>query len=141
MQFVTHSEDETIAVGRELAALLPERAIVSLAGDLGAGKTTLVKGIAAARAGVDPDDVSSPTFTLVHEYGASPRLVYHIDLYRLETARELATLGLEELDEKPALILIEWANRFNRLPLDLTHHIEIHHAAGGQRTITLSPCA
>lgn len=138
MQFVTHSEEETIAVGRELAALLPESAVVSLAGDLGAGKTTLVKGIAAARAGVDPDEVSSPTFTLVHEYGASPRLVYHIDLYRLETARELATLGLEELDERPALILIEWANRFTRLPLEITHRIEIRHGVNGVRTITLT---
>lgn len=137
MQFVTHSEEETIAAGRELASVLPERAVVSLIGDLGAGKTTLAKGMAEARAGVDPDDVSSPTFTLVHEYGQSPGLVYHIDLYRLESARELATLGLEELDEKPALILIEWANRFTRLPLDLTHAIEIRHGAGGERTIVL----
>lgn len=138
MQFVTHSEEETIAAGRALAGLLPDRAIVSLIGDLGAGKTTMVKGIANARAGVEPDEVSSPTFTLVHEYGSSPRLVYHIDLYRLESARELATLGLEELDEKPALILIEWANRFTRLPLDLTHTIEILHGPDGQRTIRLS---
>jgi tRNA threonylcarbamoyladenosine biosynthesis protein TsaE len=136
MHFDTQTEEETIAAGRAIARALPPRAVVSLHGDLGAGKTTLVKGIAQERAGVDPDEVSSPTFTLIHEYG-HPVRVFHIDLYRLEQARELATLGLEELEEREALILIEWARRFPQLPLALTHEIRITHAGPTARHIHL----
>ena len=90
---ITHSEEETIELGRNLH--LPAQGTVLLIGNLGAGKTTLVKGIAEAR-GLDPNEVSSPTFTLIQEYGDPVRL-YHIDLYRLDTEDEVATLGLEEL--------------------------------------------
>jgi len=87
--------------------------VVLLIGNLGAGKTTLAKGIASGLGAAAPDEVSSPTFTLIHEYGGG--LVYHVDLYRLEEERELATLGLEELFDRDAMVLIEWGERFPRL--------------------------
>jgi tRNA threonylcarbamoyladenosine biosynthesis protein TsaE len=109
----TATEAETIALGRQLAGKLPGSGVVLLIGNLGAGKTTLVKGIAQGRGAADPDDVSSPTFTLIHEYGGGR--VYHIDLYRLDEPRQVATLGLEELFDKDALVLIEWGERFPQL--------------------------
>jgi tRNA threonylcarbamoyladenosine biosynthesis protein TsaE len=114
MQFEARTEEAMVEVGRALARLLPSRAAVILTGDLGAGKTTLVKGIASERTGVAIDEVSSPTFTLIHEYGA-PVSVYHIDLYRLESDREVLGLGLEELFDRDALVLIEWGERFAHL--------------------------
>ncbi len=108
----TTSEEDTIALGERLAGELPPRGVVLLIGNLGAGKTTLAKGIAHGRGAAEPDEVSSPTFTLIHEYGAA---VYHIDLYRLEEAREVATLGLDDLFDRDALILIEWGERFPAL--------------------------
>jgi tRNA threonylcarbamoyladenosine biosynthesis protein TsaE len=108
----TQSEEETIALGEKLGAELPSTAVVLLIGQLGAGKTTLAKGIVQGLGAAKPDDVSSPTFTLIHEY--SPR-VYHIDLYRLDTAAQVATLGLEEIFDRPAVVLIEWGERFPEL--------------------------
>lgn len=103
-----------IATGRALARALPAQAVVILTGDLGAGKTTLVKGIASERAAIGVDEVSSPTFALIHEYGEPP-CVYHIDLYRLETDAEVLGLGLDELFDREALVLIEWGERFAHL--------------------------
>ena len=121
--FVTHSEDETIQLGARLSELLPSSALVLLVGNLGAGKTTLTKGIAQARGAASTDEVSSPTFTFIHEYG-EPAIVYHIDLYRLDESREVASLGIEELLSRDALVLIEWGERFPQLwPED---HYEIH---------------
>lgn len=131
----TASEEETIALGERLAAILPPGATVLLIGNLGAGKTTLAKGIAKGLSAAEPEQVSSPTFTLIHEYG-SPPAVYHVDLYRLETAREVASLGLDELFDSPAIVLIEWGERFPALmPPD---HIEIRlrALAGDLREIT-----
>ena len=108
----TASDAETVALGARLAPDLP-RGVVLLIGNLGAGKTTLAKGIASGLGAAAPDEVSSPTFTLIHEYGGG--LVYHVDLYRLEEERELATLGLEELFDRDAMVLIEWGERFPRL--------------------------
>jgi tRNA threonylcarbamoyladenosine biosynthesis protein TsaE len=108
----TESEDETIALGQKLAAELPPAAVVLLIGQLGAGKTTLAKGIVKGLGAARPEDVSSPTFTLIHEYSAS---VYHIDLYRLDTAAQVATLGLDEIFDRPAVVLIEWGERFPEL--------------------------
>jgi tRNA threonylcarbamoyladenosine biosynthesis protein TsaE len=105
----TASEEETIALGERLAGALPRRGVVLLIGNLGAGKTTLAKGIAYGRGAAKHEEVSSPTFTLIHEYGAG---VYHIDLYRLDEPREVATLGLDELFDRDALVLIEWGERF-----------------------------
>ena len=110
----TGSEEETIALGERLAHQLPQRGVVLLIGNLGAGKTTLVKGIATGLKAAVPDEVSSPTFTLIHEYG-DPVRVYHIDLYRLDTVEEVATLGLEELFERDAVVLVEWGEKFPEL--------------------------
>jgi len=108
----TETEEETIALGEKLAAELPARGVVLLIGQLGAGKTTLAKGIVKGLGAARPEDVSSPTFTLVHEYGPS---VYHIDLYRLDTAAQVATLGLDEIFDRRAVVLIEWGERFPEL--------------------------
>ncbi len=137
MTFVTRSEDETVELGRELArTILPERGLVLLAGNLGAGKTTLVKGIAEARGAAPRDEVSSPTFTLIHEYGDPPR-VYHIDLYRLDEARQVAALGLDEIIDRDALVVIEWGERFPELwPADRTE-IRIERTGEDQRTFEI----
>lgn len=111
--FVTRSEEETIALGRAIA---PELAgAVLLIGNLGAGKTTLAKGIVEGRGAGSADEVSSPTFTLIHQYGNSPEPVFHADLYRLDVAREVETLGLDDLFGGGALVLLEWAERFPAL--------------------------
>ena len=110
----TASEEETISLGERLAGALPRRGVVLLIGNLGAGKTTLAKGIVRGRGAAEHDDVSSPTFTLIHEYGPEGN-VYHIDLYRLDEARQVATLGLEEIFDRDALVLIEWGERFPQL--------------------------
>jgi tRNA threonylcarbamoyladenosine biosynthesis protein TsaE len=133
--YQTHSEEETVALGERLAAELPARCLVLLIGNLGAGKTTLAKGIVKGLGAAQPEEVSSPTFTLIHEYG--PR-VYHIDLYRIDHARELATLGLEELLEREAVILVEWGERFPELLAN--PHIEIRLRPSGEngRTIEIT---
>ena len=110
----TLSEEETIAVGEEIARNLPRHEVVLLIGERGAGKTTLAKGIAKGLGAAAPEDVSSPTFTLIHEYGNPPR-VYHIDLYRIDDERGLETLGLDELLERDAVVLVEWGERFAHL--------------------------
>jgi tRNA threonylcarbamoyladenosine biosynthesis protein TsaE len=122
----TTSEEETIALGRTIAAELVRPCTVLLIGELGAGKTTMTKGIVEGLGAAQQDEVSSPTFTLIHEYGSD---VYHIDLYRLETLQQAATLGLEELLDRNAVVLIEWGERFPSLwPKD---RIEIRIAADG----------
>jgi len=106
---VTASEEETRAVARELAATLTSGDVVLLAGDLGAGKTTFVKGLAAGL-GIDPEEVSSPTFTLLHEYRGGRLTLYHADLYRLDkTATD--DLGLEETGVRDGVLAIEWPDR------------------------------
>ena len=106
----TASEEETVELGRQLARTLPP-GVGLLTGNLGGGKTTLAKGIVSAFGAVQADDVASPTFTLIHDYGE----VVHIDLYRLETEREVETLGLDEIIENAKLTLIEWGERFPQL--------------------------
>ncbi len=112
-RFETHGEEETIDLGRRIAATLPKRGVVLLIGNLGAGKTTLAKGIVSGLGAAAPEEVSSPTFTLIHEYGEGR--VYHIDLYRLDRAEQVATLGLEEIFDRDAVVLIEWGERFPQL--------------------------
>jgi tRNA threonylcarbamoyladenosine biosynthesis protein TsaE len=115
-QFLTHSAEETIELGRTLAPLLRDARIVLLRGDLGIGKTTVVKGIAEAFEAAEQEDVTSPTFTLVHEYRGPERSLFHIDLYRIESLRELETLGLDDLiREEGNILLIEWGEKFERL--------------------------
>lgn len=113
MTEITHSEEETIELGRRIARDLPRRAVVLLIGNLGAGKTTLAKGIISGLGAAPPEEVSSPTFTLIHEYGEGR--VYHIDLYRLDRPEQIATLGLEEIFDRDAVVLIEWGERFPAL--------------------------
>ena len=108
----TASEQETIALGERLAGELAP-GVVLLIGNLGAGKTTLAKGIVNGLHAASPDEVSSPTFTLIHEYGGGR--VYHVDLYRLDEPREVERLGLDELIDSGALILVEWGERFPQL--------------------------
>jgi tRNA threonylcarbamoyladenosine biosynthesis protein TsaE len=127
--FHTDSEQATIALGEKIASELPAKAVVLLIGQLGAGKTTLAKGIVKGLGAAGPEDVSSPTFTLIHEYG--PR-VYHIDLYRLDTAEQVATLGLDEIFDRRAVVLIEWGERFREwMPED---RIEIRLRSDGENS-------
>lgn len=114
-EITTNSAEDTVAFGRALARELRPPAIVLLRGELGAGKTTLVKGIAEGFSAASQDDVTSPTFTLVHEYRGPAATLFHIDLYRVDTQRELETLGLDDLlAEKNAILLIEWADKFSQ---------------------------
>lgn len=109
----SRSPEQTMAAGREIAARLEPPALIMLIGDLGAGKTTLAKGIVEALGAAAGEDVLSPTFSLIHEYGASPK-VYHIDLYRLDRVPELETLGLEDLWQEKAVVIVEWGEKFDR---------------------------
>lgn len=113
-EITTNSPEETIAFGRTLIELLVPPKLVLLRGDLGAGKTTLVKGIAAGFSAAEEEDVTSPTFTLVHEYRGPKVDVYHIDLYRIDTQRELDTLALDDLRAENSVLLIEWGEKFPR---------------------------
>ena len=134
-RFKTRSEAGTLAMGERVAEmLLPAPKLIVLRGDLGAGKTTLVKGIAAALGAAEEADVTSPTFTLVHEYVGPKVRLYHLDLYRLETERELLTLGLEEMaDEADALVLVEWGEKFPSVVARADGEIAIEHAGGDER--------
>jgi tRNA threonylcarbamoyladenosine biosynthesis protein TsaE len=127
--FHTQSEEETIAAGEKLATELPPKAVVLLSGNLGAGKTTLAKGIVKGLGAAQPDEVSSPTFTLIHEYSPS---VYHIDLYRLDRQDQVATLGLDEIFDRNAVVLIEWGERFERFMPE--ERIEIRLRATGENS-------
>ena len=121
--FLTHSEEETIAAGREIAAKLRSPVLILLIGDLGSGKTTLAKGIISGLGAAPVEDVASPTFTLIHEYGRTPK-VFHIDLYRLDRVPELETLGLDDLWDQNAVVLIEWGEKFApQLPPE---RVEVH---------------
>ena len=134
-RFKTRSEAGTLAMGERVAEmLLPAPKLIVLRGDLGAGKTTLVKGIAAALGAAEAADVTSPTFTLVHEYVGPKVRLYHLDLYRLETERELLTLGLEEMaDAQDALVLVEWGEKFPSVTARADGEIFIEHAGGDER--------
>ena len=137
-EITTRSAEETIAFGRTLTEMLAPPKLVLLRGDLGAGKTTLVKGIAAGFEAAEEEDVTSPTFTLVHEYAGRKVRLYHLDLYRLETERELLTLGLEEMAEQPdALVLVEWGEKFPSVVARADGEIFIEHAGGDERMFYL----
>src|SRR5437899_5983180 len=113
-EYTTNSGEATIELGRKLAAQLRPPKLVLLRGDLGAGKTTLVKGIAEGFEAASQDDVTSPTFTLIHEYQGPSATLYHIDLYRVDTQRELETLGLDDLMDERSVLRIEWGDKFER---------------------------
>jgi tRNA threonylcarbamoyladenosine biosynthesis protein TsaE len=138
----SHSEEETIAFGRklaaELAAELSPPLIVLLRGDLGAGKTTLVKGIAEGFEAARAEHVTSPTFTLVHEYRGPRATLYHIDLYRIDTERELETLGLDDLVAPNCILLIEWGEKFPRFERDQNVEITLERVGETERRIQVT---
>lgn len=138
--FETQSEDETIDLGRRIATKLPRRAVVLLIGNLGAGKTTLAKGIVSGLGAATVEDVASPTFTLIHEYGevAGGARVYHIDLYRLDQMSQVATLGLDEIFDRDAVVLIEWGERFPELMPRERVEVRLSALDGDRRRIEVS---
>ena len=141
-EFTTENGAETIDVGRKLAQLLEPPQLLLLRGALGTGKTTLVKGIAEALDAAEADEVTSPTFTLLHEYdgalnGKTVKL-YHLDVYRLEGERQLETLGLEELLTPDALVLVEWGDKFKSIRKRATGEIAITATGGDARKITVT---
>src|ERR1700678_4294878 len=141
-EFTTQSGADTVAVGRKLAELLKPPQLLLLLGDLGTGKTTLVKGIAQALDAAEPDEVTSPTFTLIHEYDGTrhgkPVKLYHLDVYRLEGERQLETLGLDELLKDDALVLVEWGEKFKSIKKKSTGEIAITSTGGDARKITVT---
>ncbi len=141
-EYTTCSPEETIELGRKLATELRPPKLVLLRGDLGAGKTTITKGIAEAFDAAEQDDVTSPTFTLIHEYRGPEFSVYHIDLYRLDTQRELETLGLEEIiaDERN-LVLIEWGEKFPSLMQQFQAEIAFERLGPEERRIKFNKAA
>ena len=137
-EFTTHSADETIALGRELAQTLKPPRLVLLRGDLGAGKTTLVKGIAEGFHAATQQDVTSPTFTLVHEYRGPGVNVYHIDLYRVDTPRQLETLGLDDLIANDSVLLIEWGEKFPRFVRERDVEVAIERTGDTDRRFVIT---
>jgi tRNA threonylcarbamoyladenosine biosynthesis protein TsaE len=136
-EIVTRSSEETTAWGREFAKRLAAPVLILLTGDLGSGKTTLTKGIVAGLGAASEDEVTSPTFTLVHMYGKAAK-VYHADLYRIESFHDFETLGLEDVFAKPAVVILEWSERF---PLQLPWpqvRIRLEHQGGDARRILVS---
>ena len=137
-EVVTHSAEETIALGRSLAYSLAPPKVVLLRGDLGAGKTTLVKGIAAAFDAAHEEDVTSPTFTLIHEYRGPRVNVYHVDLYRIDTLRQLETLGLDDLMVENSILLLEWGEKFQRFVDERDVEIQLERLGENERRIRIS---
>jgi len=137
-ELTTHSAEETVAFGRTLAELLSPPKIVLLRGDLGAGKTTLVKGIAEGFQAASEEDVTSPTFTLVHEYRGPRANLYHIDLYRIDTPRQLETLGLDDLVAPNSILLIEWGEKFQRFVHERDAEIALESVGENSRHIRIT---
>ncbi|HZZ39204.1 MAG TPA: tRNA (adenosine(37)-N6)-threonylcarbamoyltransferase complex ATPase subunit type 1 TsaE [Acidobacteriaceae bacterium] len=145
-QFESHSGKETISVGHRIAQLLSPPKFLILRGDLGAGKTTLVKGIAEALDAAEPDEVTSPTFTLIHEYEGSrtvdghrePVILYHLDLYRIQNERQLDSLGLDDLSGSDSLVLVEWGEKFPSVLKRSQGEIEMRTTSGDSRSITMT---
>ena len=135
-EVITQSAEETIAWGRKLAGKLQAPVLVLLSGDLGSGKTTLTKGIVAGLHAANEDDVTSPTFTLVHEYGSGNK-VFHGDLYRIESLHDFETVGLEDVFTKPAIVILEWSERFPLKAPWPQVRVKLEHLGGDSRRITL----
>lgn len=136
-EVLTHSAEETTAWGREFARKLEAPMLVLLSGELGSGKTTLTKGLVAGLGAAEEDDVTSPTFTLLHEYGRG-RKVYHGDLYRIETFHDFETLGLEDVFASPSIIILEWSENFPLQAPWPVVRLRLEHAGGDSRRIILA---
>jgi tRNA threonylcarbamoyladenosine biosynthesis protein TsaE len=134
-EIITNSPEETIAWGRGLAKRLRPPVLVLLSGELGSGKTTLTKGIVAGLNAATEDEVTSPTFTLIHEYGGGQR-VFHGDLYRIENFHDFETLGLEDIFSKPATVILEWSENFPLKTPWPQIHLHLQHLGGESRQIT-----
>jgi tRNA threonylcarbamoyladenosine biosynthesis protein TsaE len=141
-EFTTDSGADTVEVGRKLVKLLKPPQLLILRGDLGTGKTTLVKGIAEALDAAEAEEVTSPTFTLIHEYEGTrdgkPVKLFHLDVYRLEGERQLESLGLDELLNDDALVLVEWGEKFKSIKKKATGEIAITSTGGDARKITVT---
>ena len=136
-EVITHSAEETVAWGRALAASLQAPVLVLLSGELGSGKTTLTKGIVAGLHAAEEDEVTSPTFTLVHVYGGTHR-VYHVDLYRIETFHDFETLGIEDIFAVPGIVILEWSERLPiKAPWPVVR-IELEHLGTDNRRIRVT---
>jgi tRNA threonylcarbamoyladenosine biosynthesis protein TsaE len=135
-EFLTHSPEETIAVGRELVSHLRPPKLIVLTGDLGAGKTTIIKGIAEGFKAESQENVTSPTFTLIHEYRGPAVSIYHIDLYRVDSQRQLETLGIDDLRDERSLILLEWGEKFERFRNEADAEIRLERLGDSRRRIT-----
>ena len=136
-EHLTHSAEETIALGRELSAQLRPPRVVVLTGDLGAGKTTIIKGIAEGVKAELRENVTSPTFTLVHEYRGPGVTLYHIDLYRVDSPRQLETLGIDDLRDDRSVILLEWGEKFERFRNEADAEIRIERMGENDRKVTV----
>jgi tRNA threonylcarbamoyladenosine biosynthesis protein TsaE len=135
-EIITHSSEETTQWGREFAKRLKPPVLILLTGDLGTGKTTLTKGIVSGLGAAKEDDVTSPTFTLVHVYGKLPK-VYHGDLYRIENFHDFETLGLEDIFSTPAVAILEWSERFPLASPWPQIRVRLEHLGGDSRRITV----
>ena len=135
-ELITHSAEETTNWGRDFAKRLQPPTLILLTGDLGSGKTTLTKGLVSGLGAAHEDDVTSPTFTLVHVYGKAAK-VYHADLYRIESFHDFETLGLEDMFSTPSIAILEWSERFP-LPSPWPQvRIRLEHLGGDTRRITI----
>jgi tRNA threonylcarbamoyladenosine biosynthesis protein TsaE len=136
-EFITNSAEETIFAGRDLSTLLHSGQLIVLRGNLGAGKTTLVKGIAEGFRAAPEENVTSPTFNLVHEYRGPSATIFHIDLYRIDTERELMTLGIDDLrSEAGAILLVEWGEKFEEINSQSDGEIAIEILGEARRRIS-----
>ena len=134
-ELITRSAEETVAWGREFAETLKAPVLVLLSGEMGSGKTTLTKGIVAGLKAADEDEVTSPTFTLLHEYGAGGK-VFHGDLYRVESFHDFETLGLEDIFAKPAIVILEWSEKFSLKTEWAQIRVRLEHLGGDARRIS-----
>jgi tRNA threonylcarbamoyladenosine biosynthesis protein TsaE len=139
-EVITQSAEETTAWGREFAKRLQAPILVLLSGELGSGKTTLTKGIVAGLNAATEDEVTSPTFTLLHEYGRENRTgrkVVHGDLYRVENFHDFETLGLEDVFARPAIVILEWSENFPLKTEWPQIQLRLEHVGGDSRRITV----
>jgi len=133
-RFKTRSVEGTLELGERIAEMMSPPRVVILRGEVGAGKTTLVKGIAAALGAAAVDEVTSPTFTIVHEYVGTKVRLFHLDLYRLETEEQIAVLGIDEMaGYDNALVLVEWGERFESVVKRARGEIYMEHGEGDER--------
>jgi tRNA threonylcarbamoyladenosine biosynthesis protein TsaE len=133
-EWITSSAEDTTELGRRIASRLRAPVLVFLTGDLGAGKTTLAKGIVSGLGAAREEEVTSPTFTLVHVFH-NHQTVYHVDLYRISNFHDLETLGLEDVFDRPAIVLVEWAEKFTLRSDWPVVRIHLEHAGEDQRRI------